>query len=90
MLLSAKKISNFNNNVNVNKDEFNTNDKKLNKKFKHRIKIRKNADSIVVKLLKEIYEKKDENKNNNKENLFDRIIFIFEFKFLLYLNNIIN
>ena len=87
MLLSAKKISNFNNNVNVNKDEFNTNDAKLNK---NRIKIRKNADSIVVKLLKEIYEKKDENKNNNKENLFDRIIFIFEFKFLLYLNNIIN
>ena len=58
MLLSAKKISNFNNNVNVNKDEFNTNDKKLNKKFKHRIKIRKNADSIVVKLLKKFMKKK--------------------------------
>ena len=35
-------------------------------------------------------KKKDENKNNNKENLFYSIIFIFEFKFLLYLNNIIN
>ena len=68
LLLSAKNISNFNNN-----NEFKTNDEKLNEhlneKYKNRIKIRKNADLIVKKLLKEIYEKNNEkNEKNNEKN----------------------
>ena len=66
LLLSAKNISNFNNN-----NEFKTNDEKLNEhlneKYKNRIKIRKNADLIVKKLLKEIYEKNNEKNNENNE-----------------------
>ena len=67
LLLSAKNISNFNNN-----NEFKTNDEKLNEhlneKYKNRIKIRKNADLIVKKLLKEIYEKNNENNEKNEKN----------------------
>ena len=67
LLLSAKNISNFNNN-----NEFKTNDEKLNEhlneKYKNRIKNRKNADLIVKKLLKEIYEKNNENNEKNNEN----------------------
>ena len=67
LLLSAKNISNFN----VN-NEFKTNDEKLNEhlneKYKNRIKIRKNADLIVKKLLKEIYEKNEKNNENNEKN----------------------
>ena len=67
LLLSAKNISNFNNN-----NEFKTNDEKLNEhlneKYKNRIKIRKNADLIVKKLLKEIYEKNEKNNENNEKN----------------------
>ena len=67
LLLSAKNISNFNNN-----NEFKTNDEKLNEhlneKYKNRIKIRKNADLIVKKLLKEIYEKNEKNNENNENN----------------------
>ena len=66
LLLSAKNISNFN----VN-NEFKTNDEKLNEhlneKYKNRIKIRKNADLIVKKLLKEICEKNNEKNNENNE-----------------------
>ena len=67
LLLSAKNISNFNNTLstNVPKDEFKINDEK----FKHRKKIRKNAESIVTKLLKDVYEKEKKiNENNNNEN----------------------
>ena len=73
LLLSAKNISNFNNTLstNVPKDEFKINDEK----FKLRKKIRKNAESIVTKLLKDVYEKEkkinennENNENNNNEN----------------------